>query len=829
MKGSAMRLLCAAAALCAAAMPAFAQNAANGQVLFTTQIVPGKLGCSANACHGNLTTPQNRIAVGTSAAAIQTAVDRVSQMHFLAGQLGAAQYNDLAAYIAGKLGGTPSYLQVVAMPVPVLDPATLNFAAADLLSTTPTQTVTLTNAANASAPLTLGAIATTNGSDFAVTGGTCKSGDNMPVGASCTVLLAFTPTAIGTRSAQLTVVHNGAAGSSAVALTGVGTGTSPVIALSPPALSFSQTVGTTSSDLRLLIGNTGTGALRLTALRLGGTQASEFAFAATGDCAVGTQLAGGESCAVAVHFTPAGTGQRNATLTVEHNALGGSSTVALAGFGNATPQPGLMLDANRLDLGNQVASTPGTPRVLTLVNNGQAALQLTSLALSGTQAGEFSLGGSCAVGTPVAAQGSCTVSVTLTPADLGTRTATLQIASNAPSGAASVVVTGNGVNAAAPAVRLSPAALGFGTVGIGATSAPRTAVLTNAGNAALAIGSIAASSTEFKLTHDCPASLAPGASCSLSVSYAPSTAIASEVLTITSDAPSSPNRIVLNGVGSSSSLAVFGWSEGSAPLAFADAAVGAATDVVLRTLVNQGPGAATLSTLTVAGADAGSFVLGGGTCSIGSTLAAGTNCTVGLRFAPSAPGSRSAVLQVGTTGSNPPELGLSGTGAGFAAVQRPLSVDPAALDYRQAEVITGRQSEPLAARIVNDGSSASTIASVTTSAGFVVSPASGADACPGVPWTLAPGAACRVAVVFAPGYGGTTTGTLTVTTSGGQATKVTLSGSATTQMTNVGSVEHGGGAVDVRGLLALALAVLALAALRRTARTDSNTRTNTTR
>ena len=55
-------------------------------------------------------------------------------MRFLEGKLGDAQFNDLAAYIAGKLGGTPSYLQVVAMPVPVLAPASLNFGAADLLS-----------------------------------------------------------------------------------------------------------------------------------------------------------------------------------------------------------------------------------------------------------------------------------------------------------------------------------------------------------------------------------------------------------------------------------------------------------------------------------------------------------------------------------------------------------------------------------------------------------------------------------------------------------------------------------------------------------------------
>lgn len=800
----------AAALFVFAAAPAAAQDAAHGELLFTKAVVPGKLSCSANACHGNLRSPQNRIANGVRAADIKSATGRVAQMRFLENTFGDAQFNDLAAYIAGKLGGTASFLQVVAMPVPRLAPETLNFAAADLLTTTPAQTVTITNAANASAPLTLGTITTTAGSDFGVAGGTCRSGENLPVGASCTVLLTFTPGALGTRSAQLTVVHNGAAGSSSVALTGVGTGTSPVIALSPPALSFSQTVGSTSSELRLLIGNTGTGPLRLTALRLGGAQAAEFTLGAAGDCAAGTQLAGGESCAVVLRFTPGATGLRSATLTVEHNAQGGSSSVALSGFGNSTPQPGLMLDANRVDLGEQVASARSSERVLTVVNNGQAALQIAGLTLGGAQAGEFALGGSCAVGTPVEAQGRCTIAVALTPADLGTRNATLQIASNTPGGTASVGLTGIGVPTPAAGVTLSQAALGFGTVAIGARSAPRTVALVNGGNAALAIAEIATGSNEFELTHDCPASLAPGAGCALSVSYAPSGAIASETLTIRSNAPSSPNRIVLNGTGSSTPLAVFDWVEGSAPVAFADATVGASGDPVLRTLVNRGPGSATVATFAVAGADAGSFVLGGGSCTLGGTLAAGASCTVGLRFAPSALGARSAVLQVGTSGSNPPELALAGTGSGFAAIQRPFAVEPAALDYRTATLVTGTRSEPLSARIVNDGSSARTIAAVTTSAGFVLAPAGGGEACPGVPWTLAPGASCVVAVVFAPDTGGATTGTLRVLTSGGQASEVALNGEAKTVMSNVGSAEQGGGATGPAGLALLALAVLAL-------------------
>lgn len=807
-----MRLRFAFAALVLAAAGARAQDAASGELLYTKAQVSGKLSCSANACHGRTDNPQNRIFFGLQAANIKAATQRVAQMRFLENQLGDAQFNDLAAYLAGKLGGTPGYLQVVAMPVPALAPANLNFGAVDQLTTSPTQTVTIRNAANASAPLSLGAISTTAGSDFRVAGGSCKSGDNIPVGSSCTVLVDFTPSTSGTRSAQLNVVHNGAAGASTLPLTGIGIGSSPVITLSPPALSFSQTVGSTSSDLRVLIGNTGSGALRLSALTIAGPQAAEFSLTPNADCTAGTTLASGESCGVMVRFAPASAGTRAATLTIEHNALGGSSAIGLTGFGNSTPLPGLLLDAARIDLGEQVAATRSGERVLNLINNGQAALLLTALNLAGTRAGEFALGGSCAVGTPVPAQGSCTIAVSVTPADLGPREARLTIRSNAPAGNAVVTLAATGVPEPAPAVGLSQAALGFGTVAIGASSAARTVVLTNTGNAPLDLSGIAASSADFEVTHDCPASLAGGASCALAVVFKPSAPTVSEVLVIRSNAASSPNNIVLNGQGSNRSLAVLDWAEGGAPLAFANAQVGAATEPLLRTLVNRGPGSARVATLTVAGSDAGSFVVGGGSCRAGSTLAAGASCTVGVRFAPTALGARSATLQVGSDGSNPPELALAGTGEGFAAVQRPMSAEPAALDYRSGgSITTGTRSAALTLRIVNDSTATSTLSAVTTSAGFVLETAAGGDACPGVPWTLAPGASCSVAVVFAPDAGGANTGTLSITTSAGQTTEVPLAGDAVTVMTNRGSAEAGGGAVAPFTLLALLLALAALA------------------
>jgi hypothetical protein len=718
----------------AAALPAQAQNAVNGEKLFTTPAVSGQLSCSNNACHGNLTNPQNRIVNGIQASAINSATMRVAQMRFLEGQLSAAQFNDLAAYIAGKLGGTPTYMSVAAMPVPTLSTASLSFGTLDLLVTSAPQTITVTNAASATAPLALGAISTTAGSDFSVTGGTCKTGDNVPVGSSCTVVLTFTPTLQGTRSGQLSVFHNGSAQVSTVSLTGSGTGDAPMVSVTPPTLSFSQTVGATSSALSVQIANPGKVALQLSSLSLTGPNASDFAIASSGTCTAGGSLAAGANCTVALTFTPSATGQRSASLVIGHNGMGGTSTVALNGSGNSTPQPGLSLDANRLDLGDQVVGTLGSPHTLTVFNNGQAALSISSIAVQGNQASEFGLGGTCAVGTPVAAQQSCTVTVALTPSALGTRAATLAVASNAPVGTMSVALSGNGVPTPSPLVQLSQAGLNFGTVTIGSSSAARTVVLTNTGSSALDLTSISTSSADFSVTHNCPTQLPVGQACSLSVVFKPSGAILSETLIIVSNAASSPNSIVLNGQGTSTSLPVLDWGEGSAPLAFDTTAVGAASTAALRTLVNRGPDTVTLSAFTIAGTDASSFVVGGGTCAVGAKLAANASCTLGLRFAPSVLGARSALLQVSTTGSNPPELTMSGTGEGHVTVQAqaPVTAEPTALDYRSSALVTGTRSAPLQVRITNNGSTDTTLKAVTSSAGFVVRPASGRDACPGV-------------------------------------------------------------------------------------------------
>src|SRR5207245_3002312 len=74
-----------------------------------------------------------------------------------------------------------------------------------------------------------------------------------------------------------------------------------------------------------------------------------------------------------------------------------------------------------------------------------------------------------------------------------------------------------------PGVAFSPPALDFGAVSMGSTSAGRTVQLQNSGSAPLVISDISASG-DFNASDSCPrgpATLAASASCTITVTFAP--------------------------------------------------------------------------------------------------------------------------------------------------------------------------------------------------------------------------------------------------------------------------------------------------------------------
>ncbi len=101
-----------------------------------------------------------------------------------------------------------------------------------------------------------------------------------------------------------------------------------------------------------------------------------------------------------------------------------------------------------------------------------------------------------------------------------------------------------------PAVSLSTTSLAFGNQTAGTGSTARTITLTNTGGAALSLAISAPATSAFSVTHDCPASLAAGAGCSLTVRFTPTTAgSVTDAIVLTTNAAGSPHLLTLTGQG----------------------------------------------------------------------------------------------------------------------------------------------------------------------------------------------------------------------------------------------------------------------------------------
>lgn len=484
----------------------------------------------------------------------------------------------------------------------------------------------------------------------------------------------------------------------------------------------------------------------------------------------GTTLAASSSCTVGVAFAPGASGSRTGTLGISHSGLSTPVRVALAGTGSAALQATLAVDSSSLAFGSQSVGATSAARSLTVSNSGTAALTFTSITVGGSAAGDYAAGGSCAVGTPVPAGGSCSVAVQFTPSATGSRTASLALASNASNGTATIALSGTGQGSATPAVTLSPSALAFGSVTVGSSSAAQAVTLRNSGTAPLGVTGIQASGP-FSATHDCGSSLAPSASCTVSVVFTPTGAgAASGSLQVSSDAAGSPHAIGLAGTGLLAGTGALQWQEAT-PVAFGSVAVGSDAELQTRVLTNSGSVAAQIGSLALAGAQAGDFRIdSSSTCVAGQPLAAGASCQVQLGFVPTAAGLRAATLAVASSDAAvPAELGLSGTGT--APVAPVLSLSAETLQF----TATSSGSAVQSLQIQNSGTAALQVTGLTLGNSRFTVAAAARQGCSTAPFTLAVGESCNVEITWlGTAQDPAEEGTLTVTSNAATAS-VTLS------------------------------------------------------
>jgi hypothetical protein len=131
-----------------------------------------------------------------------------------------------------SLNGTATALSA---PAVTLNPSSVGFPATSLNSTAAPITVTVTNSGNA--PLNLGSFGIDEGQnsgDFAIsTKSTCGPQSIIAAGNSCTIILTFTPSALGERTATLSISDDAAPGTQSIPLSGTGVGAGDFTITSP--------------------------------------------------------------------------------------------------------------------------------------------------------------------------------------------------------------------------------------------------------------------------------------------------------------------------------------------------------------------------------------------------------------------------------------------------------------------------------------------------------------------------------------------------------------------------------------------------------------------
>jgi len=226
-----------------------------------------------------------------------------------------------------------------------------------------------------------------------------------------------------------------------------------------------------------------------------------------------------------------------AGLTVTDNAANSSQTVVLS----ATGMQPVVLSSTSLNFGNVGENSPSPSQNIRLTNNQAAALTISGITLSNP---DYTKTNTCS--GSVAAKGSCTISVTLTPTSLGADNGTLSVNDSASNNRQTATMTGTGILP----TTLSATSLSFGNVPQRTSSTSKNITLYNYETVTLSISSIATGSPDFTETDTCDGSVPAKGHCVITVTFTPSI-IGAETgtLSVTDGASNSPQTASLSGTG----------------------------------------------------------------------------------------------------------------------------------------------------------------------------------------------------------------------------------------------------------------------------------------
>ncbi|MEK7174728.1 MAG: choice-of-anchor D domain-containing protein, partial [Patescibacteria group bacterium] len=567
-------------------------------------------------------------------------------------------------------------------------------------------------------------------------------------GSSQNVTVTFSPTSTGSKSALLTLTHNAAGGSTAVSINGAGKSivptpppASPTATVNPTVIALDTTNVGSFSQKTFVVQNSGSsGNLTVSNIVRSGADSTQFAVSPTA-----FTVGPGGSQTVTVNFVPSSAGSKATILGIYHNANGSPSLAVATGMGRipASPPPSTAPAVSLPDslVMDSTAVGSSSQKIVTASNTGTASLAITAIAVSGTDAGVFSVSPTNAAVAAGTGQG---LTVRFTPTSIGAKLARLIISHNAAGSPDTIKVTGFGkAPLPTPSFSASPVSLALDSVLIGSTG-QKICTVSNAGAVGLVVSSAVFSGLHASRFSVLPtsANIAAGSSQIFIVTFAPDSAgTKSASLVFSHNAAGGRDSVSVTGIGKAPPpVPLFG--VGQTTLVMDTTNVGSISQKIL-TVTNSGIVALNVSSVIVSGTHAPRFSV----LPTSANIAAGSSQIFIVTFAPDSAGTKSASLVFSHNAAGTPHtVNLSGVGRSTTPpppVPTPsISVSPVVLTMDST--LVGSFSQKTVS-VSNTGTANLVVSNITRSGAdstqFAVSPTA---------FTVSPSGSQTVTVTFVP-------------------------------------------------------------------------------
>ncbi len=307
-----------------------------------------------------------------------------------------------------------------------------DFGAVGVGITSPPQSVTVVN--DGTIPLRL-LKASVDGPFKLAAGSTCASGSVLNPRQTCSIPVTYTATIAGEETGKVTIGALAPEGNLSASGVLRGSGSKNQILIDPPVSDLGTLVfGNPIPAINLVVRNTGSGPVRVAAVALTAKSAEFFLNA---KACIGVTLPPKGTCAVQVVLKVKKAGAKSIGVRAT-GASGEESTATIRGK-IATAR--LVFAPAGLVLGSSLVGKPTAAKPAIVKNVGDIAVQVSSIKLSGPQAGDFAIASDGCTGKSLAPGKTCPLTVTGKPTAGGGRSV-------------GVVVTGSLKTSAKGSIRL---------------------------------------------------------------------------------------------------------------------------------------------------------------------------------------------------------------------------------------------------------------------------------------------------------------------------------------------------------------------------------------